>query len=92
VSSARILEVDPPRLLAFDEDGHIVRYALTPGNGGCTLAFTHVLVDADRAWRHAAGWQLRLDALAGRLDGDPTAGPPTSTPPELEAAYRRAFT
>jgi uncharacterized protein YndB with AHSA1/START domain len=92
VTHGLVQEVDVPRVLAFDEDGHVVRYELTPGpHGESTLVFTHSFTDRADAHRSAAGWQQSLDALTLRLAGDPRAATPTSAPEELVEAYRIAF-
>jgi uncharacterized protein YndB with AHSA1/START domain len=89
LTTGTILELDPPYLLAFDEDGHVVRLELIPTGSGCTLVFTHVFEDDGRAHQHAAGWDDRLGVLEDRLDGKPAA--PTANPDELMNAYREKF-
>ena len=87
-----VQEVEAPRVLAFDEDGHVVRIELAPAaDGGTALVFTHAFAGRDHAHRQAAGWQQTLDALEQRLAGDPSAAAPTSALDELVEAYRKAF-
>lgn len=78
-----VLEVERPRRLAFSWGDEVLRFELTPRNGGTYL----VLIDqlpAAAAARNAAGWDTCLDRLAG------------STPPEGHwrerfAVYTTAF-
>lgn len=65
-----IREVDPPRLLAFDWQGELLRFELTPAGAGETLlVFTHTFDDRAGAASFAAGWNTCLDTLDERLAG-----------------------
>jgi uncharacterized protein YndB with AHSA1/START domain len=70
-----VLEVEPPKLLAYSWGDSVLRWEVVPDDAGCRLYFTHTLGDGD-AWsgriaaaRHAAGWDVCLASLAARLDG-----------------------
>jgi hypothetical protein len=59
-----VLAVDEPRHLAFTWGEEILRFELSPMDGGTRL----VLIDelpAPHAARNAAGWEVCLDRLAG---------------------------
>lgn len=63
--SGEVLEVDPPRRLAFTWGEETLRFELTPHTGGTQL----VLIDelpAGFAARNAAGWEVCLDRLEGK--------------------------
>lgn len=81
--TGEVLAVDEPNALAFSWGDEILRFELSPADGGTNL----VLVDelsANIAARNAAGWEVCLDRLAGL---DP---PPDAWRPRFEA-YRVAF-
>lgn len=70
-----VLEVDPPKLLAYSWGDSILRWELVQDGAGCRLHFTHTLGGGE-AWggrlaaaRHAAGWDACLAALEARLEG-----------------------
>ena len=65
-----VLEADEPHLLAFRWGEEILRFELTPADGGgCHLVFVNTFADGGKAARDGAGWHLCLDALAQRLQG-----------------------
>jgi uncharacterized protein YndB with AHSA1/START domain len=79
VTSGKIVELDRPKLFVFEWGESVLRWELVPSDSGCLLVFTHTLGGAE-PWgdwlsgaRHAAGWDLCLDRLAGRLDDRPPA-------------------
>lgn len=79
-SEGEILELDPPRLLAFDWEDDLLRYELQPDGAGTLLIFTHSFDDRAGAASFAAGWQVCLngmeDVLAGRpIDAASYSGP-----------------
>jgi uncharacterized protein YndB with AHSA1/START domain len=94
--TGRVLAVDPPRLLSYTWGDEVLRFELSPENGGTRL----VLVDelpANAAARNAAGWEVCLDRLAGLTPADdawkshfdsyaaafePAAGPQEGPPAE----------
>jgi uncharacterized protein YndB with AHSA1/START domain len=62
--AGEVLEVDRPYRLAFSWGDEVLRFELTPRDGGTRL----VLIDelpASAAARNAAGWDVCLDNLAG---------------------------
>jgi len=65
----RVLDYDPPRLLAYSWGDDELRWELQRHEGGCLLRLTHTFDDRFKAARDAAGWHLCLDALSGSLDG-----------------------
>jgi uncharacterized protein YndB with AHSA1/START domain len=73
-----IVELDPPRSLAYSWDEDMLRWEIVPDDVGCRLYFTHTFggskVWGDRlaAPRHAAGWEGCFDLLSARLDGRAT--------------------
>lgn len=84
-----VLEVDPPRLIAYRWGEDILRWTLTPDGDGCLLAFTDTVADRGKAARDGAGWHVCLDVLAARLGG--TAAPPGDRWKELYEDYRQDF-
>jgi uncharacterized protein YndB with AHSA1/START domain len=74
-SSGEVVEFDPPRVFAYRWDDNMLRWEIVPDGDGCRLYFSHTLgggelwTDRPSAARHAAGWDVCLDALGARLDG-----------------------
>ena len=64
-----VLEVDPPRVLAYTWGEDVLRFELTPDGAGCLLVFTDTIVDRGKAARDGSGWHVCLDGLEARLDG-----------------------
>lgn len=64
-----VLAMDPPRLFAYRWGDDELRWEIVPDGAGSRLVFTHILSgegpmhDRISAARHAAGWDLCLDAL-----------------------------
>ncbi len=84
-----VLEIDPPRLIAYSWGEDILRWTLTPDGDGCLLVFTDTVADRGKAARDGAGWQVCLDALEARLGGTaPRAG---NRWQELYEGYRQDF-
>ena len=88
-----MLEVDPPKLLAYAWGDGVLRWEVVPEGAGCRLHFTHTLGGGD-AWggrlaaaRQAAGWDVCLAALEARLAG--TAGGELDWFPRQEAYVER---
>ncbi len=59
-----VLAVERPRLLAFTWGEEMLRFELSPLDGGTRLVLVNELAPSAAA-RNAAGWELCLDRLAG---------------------------
>jgi uncharacterized protein YndB with AHSA1/START domain len=81
--TGEVLAVDEPNALAFSWGDEILRFELSPTDGGTNLVLVNEL-SASIAARNAAGWEVCLDRLTGL---DP---PPDAWQPRFEA-YRVAF-
>lgn len=81
----KVMELDPPRLLAYTWGNELLRWELRPDDSGCRLVFTHTFDDRSGAARNAAGWHVCLDRL-GALLGE------TARLSTLHKDYARAFT
>jgi uncharacterized protein YndB with AHSA1/START domain len=64
-----VLEVDPPRVLAYTWGEDVLRFELIPEGDGCLLVFTDTVADRGKAARDGAGWHVCLEGLEARLDG-----------------------
>jgi uncharacterized protein YndB with AHSA1/START domain len=69
--AGQVLEVDQPNLLAFTWGEEMLRFELSPEDGGTRLVLINKL-SPDAAARNAAGWDACLDHLSG-LPADPGA-------------------
>jgi uncharacterized protein YndB with AHSA1/START domain len=70
----RVLECDPPRVLAHTWFEDELRWELSEeGSGGCRLRLVHTFDDRYKAARDGAGWHLCLQALQEALEGTPHA-------------------
>jgi uncharacterized protein YndB with AHSA1/START domain len=65
----QIIELDPPRLLAYSWGAERFRFELQPDGDGCLLVFTHVFDDRALGAQHAAGWEVYLNRLDAHLAG-----------------------
>jgi uncharacterized protein YndB with AHSA1/START domain len=85
-SMGTILEWDPPRLYEYawripptetvtKGESAIVRWELTPTNGGTLLVLTHRKLTRETAALFARGLSAFLDRLAAVLDGTPPPEP-----------------
>jgi uncharacterized protein YndB with AHSA1/START domain len=72
--TGEVLVVDEPHLLAFSWGDEILRFELSPEDGGTRLVLLDEL-PAGAAARNAAGWDVCLDRLAG-LDSGSNAWQP----------------
>jgi uncharacterized protein YndB with AHSA1/START domain len=72
--TGEVLVVDEPHLLAFSWGDEILRFELSPEDGGTRLVLLDEL-PAGAAARNAAGWDECLDRLAG-LDSGSNAWQP----------------
>lgn len=80
-----VVEVDPPRVLAFRWDTDLLRFELVGTDTGCELRFTHTFDDRAGAASFATGWTVCFAALDQQLDGEPIE------PPEWTARAHEAF-
>lgn len=87
--TGEVLEIDPPRVLAYSWGGDILRWTLTPDGDGCLLTFTDTLGDLGKAARDGAGWHVCLDALEAQLAG--TAAPAGDRWKGLYENYQQSF-
>ena len=69
-----VLEWDPPRTFAFSWIGDVLRFELSPAEGGTLLVFTHAFDhEPGKPARDAAGWDAcfeAFDALLGEARPD----------------------
>lgn len=85
-SAGVVVEVDPPRLFAFEWGGDLLRFEPEPeGDAACRLVFTHTFDDHYGAASFAAGWDACLRALTTLLDDNPSA----PALPDMNAAHER---
>ena len=89
-----VIEVDPPRSLAFTwgDDMLRIELELERDDDGCLLRFTVLFDDSARASRDAAGWHVCLELLERHLAGVETRSPTSDATPdwrELYAEYQR---
>jgi uncharacterized protein YndB with AHSA1/START domain len=77
VVEGRVVAVEPPRLLAYTwgERHGIVRWELSPTDGGTRLELTHAFPTADDAASFLAGWHTHLELLDRALAGEPAPWP-----------------
>ncbi|MBW4722045.1 SRPBCC family protein [Saccharothrix obliqua] len=64
-----ITEVDPPKVFAFREEEDLLRFEITPVDGGSRLVFSHTFDDRPAAASNASGWTDCLDALEQVVGG-----------------------
>jgi uncharacterized protein YndB with AHSA1/START domain len=69
-ATGEVIEVDPPRRLAWTFAGQGYSFELTPDEDGCVLVFTHVFDDRSQAAQTAAGWHVYLSRLTPHLAGE----------------------
>jgi uncharacterized protein YndB with AHSA1/START domain len=86
-TEGEVVELEPPRLLAFWWGTELLRFELSPQEGGTLLRLTHVLTAADQAARDAAGWHVCLDRLERSLAGEDTAAPGPEPTGEWRGLY-----
>lgn len=90
VTTGRVLDVDPPRRLAFSWGGDELWFELVALDGGRTrFTLTNVLGARDTAARNAAGWDVCLTALDARAAGRPIDGPHSGPPARWQSRYER---
>lgn len=75
-TEGKVLEADAPRVFAFSWNDDVLRWEITPEEGGSRLLFTHTFGHGEpaiariTAARTAAGWDSCLAALISSLDGE----------------------
>jgi uncharacterized protein YndB with AHSA1/START domain len=90
-ATGRVLEWRPPRVYEYEwnlapEPTHpqgeasIVRWELTPSEGGTLLVLTHQKLTRPTAETFVRGLGVFLDRLSAQLDGAPLPVPPWATP------------
>jgi uncharacterized protein YndB with AHSA1/START domain len=87
-TTGRIIDVAPPRRLAFtwgDDELHFALESL--GEGRTRLTLTNVLQARNTAARNAAGWDVCLSALDAHVAGRPLGGPHAGLTPSWEKFY-----
>jgi uncharacterized protein YndB with AHSA1/START domain len=76
---------EPPRLLEYTWGSDVLRWALTPASGGCSLVFTSTVAQRSNAPRDATGWEGCLGNLGAVLSGTATRA---IAPDEFAERYR----
>jgi uncharacterized protein YndB with AHSA1/START domain len=90
-ATGRVLEWRPPRVYAYEwnvdpgptlpnGEASIVRWELTPSEGGTLLVLTHQRLTRPTAEIFVRGLRVFLDRLSAHLDGEPLPHPPWVTP------------
>jgi uncharacterized protein YndB with AHSA1/START domain len=70
-SEGEVVEVDPPRLLAFTWLNELLRWELTPDGDGTLLVLLHEVDSAVDCASFAGGWTICLASLEVALGGAP---------------------
>jgi uncharacterized protein YndB with AHSA1/START domain len=90
-ATGRVLEWSPPRAYEYewnlppgpyqpDGEASIVRWELTPSEGGTLLVLTHRRLSRPTAEVFVRGLSVLLDRLSAHLDGTPMPEPPWARP------------
>lgn len=86
-ATGRVLEWDPPRAYEYEwnlppgptapgGETSVVRWELSPSEGGTLLVMTHRRLSRPTAEVFVRGFPVLLDRLSARLDGTPMPDPP----------------
>ncbi len=86
-ATGRVLEWRPPRAYEYEwnlppgpnnpaGESSIVRWELTPSEGGTLLVMTHRRLSRPTAEIFVRGFKVLLDRLSAQLDGEPLPDPP----------------
>lgn len=86
-ATGRVLEWDPPRTYEYEwnlapapsypeGEASVVRWELSPRDGGTLLVMTHRRLSRPLAEVFSRGLSSLLDRLSARLDGEPMVDPP----------------
>jgi uncharacterized protein YndB with AHSA1/START domain len=89
-ATGRVLEWNPPQTYAYEwnlaagpshpqGETTIVRWELTPTEGGTLLVLTHRKLSRSTAEVFVRGLPVLLDRLSAQLDGTPLPDPPWGT-------------
>jgi uncharacterized protein YndB with AHSA1/START domain len=90
--TATVAEYDPPRVVATQWDGNMIRYELEPQGDGCAMTVTHVFEDRESVASMSAGWELCLGDLDILLSGkEPNDGINRERWIELNEKYSEHF-
>jgi uncharacterized protein YndB with AHSA1/START domain len=90
--SGRIIEVNPPRLLAYSWGEEWFRFELEHEADGCLLVFTHVFDERALGAQHAAGWEIYFNRLDAHLKGEFLSEEQAhEAAPELHERYAESF-
>ncbi len=98
-ATGRVLVWDPPRIYEYEwnlppgpnqpeGEASIVRWELTPHQGGTQLVMTHRQLSRSTANVFSRGFGVLLDRLASHLDGAPMPQPPWVASPSRGARQR----
>jgi uncharacterized protein YndB with AHSA1/START domain len=68
---ATVLRAEAPALLEYSWGDDLLRWELTPADGGTRLTLRHTVAERDVVPMVAAGWHLCVAVLARLLAGDP---------------------
>jgi uncharacterized protein YndB with AHSA1/START domain len=82
-----VLEIDPPRLLAYTWDQEQLRWELEPTAAGCKLTFTSTLDPAYPLLGTITGWHVCFDWLEAQLAGTTPPWTETERTEQLRAEY-----
>lgn len=99
-ATGRVLEWRPPRTYEYEwnvppgpnqpeGESSVVRWDLSPTEGGTLVVLTHRLLTRSTAERFSRGLSVFLDRLAAHLDGAPLPGAPWIPSPERSAPAHR---
>jgi uncharacterized protein YndB with AHSA1/START domain len=82
---------DPPRTFEFTWHTEVLRFELERTTRGTRLVFTHTFDDEPAAARNATGWDVCLESLERRLNGEPPVECDVAHFDALFAEYAEAF-
>ena len=88
MGEGKVLEYDPPRVLAYTWGDDELRWEVRPDGDGSVLLLTHTFDDRFKGARDAAGWEVCLRRLEGALSGAELEGGEWA---ELNRRYQEKF-
>jgi uncharacterized protein YndB with AHSA1/START domain len=89
-SVGKVIEFDPPRLLAYTWGPSTLRFELEPDGDGCRLVFTDTVPREETA-KNAAGWEVCLTDLEAALAGEQTEKVDPDRWSDLHEHYAASF-